>query len=184
MLKVTKVGRVLTVKDAHRVPYMTSGAYADVFIDEQAGRVYKLFVSDSEDGVQRSRSTAQLNLIRRENFMAEVEAYRIAEADPILSTHTPRFWGVTQAASVHDLSGRLVSDQYLLDACYVVQRLEGQDEKIDPRSDFAPAHIKAFAQRCKDLGIGYVHDWSAFNVADPEQFMVIDFATKEIEMPW
>jgi hypothetical protein len=184
MLTMPKVGRVLTLNDGHRVPHRTSGAYADIFIDENAARVYKLFIAEPEGRLPRSLSTANLNAIRRENFQTQLNAYRIAEADPFLSAHIPQFFGTAQATAVHDSAGADVSNEYLLDACYVVQRLEGRDEKANPRSDFAPAHIKAFAKRCKTLGINYVHDSSAFNLEDPERFVVIDFATREIEMPW
>jgi len=179
-----KYGRVLILHDGRRIPYVTSGAYADIFIDDHAGRVYKVFVSEPEGGMPRSLSAAALNAIRLENFESQVDAYRIAGTDPILSPHIPQFFGTVQAAAVHDAAGRTVSNEYLLAACYVVQRLEGRDEKADPRSDFAPAHIKAFAERSKALGITYVHDSSAFNLEDPQRFVVIDFATREIEMPW
>jgi hypothetical protein len=184
MLMMLKFGRVLTLNDGHRIPYGTSGAYADIFIDENARRVYKLFNSEPEGGLPRSISTANLNAIRHENFQTQLDAYQIAGADPFLSAHIPQFFGTAQATAVHDSAGGNVSYEYLLDACYVVQRLQGRDEKADPRSDFAPAHIKAFAERCKTLGINYVHDSSAFSLEDPERFVVIDFATREIEMPW
>ncbi len=184
LLKVPKHGRVLTLNDGRRIPYATSGSYADIFIDDHTWRVYKVFVSEPDGGPQGSLSAAGLNAIRRQSFENEVEAYRIAGTDSDLSPHIPPFFGTAQVAAVHDAAGRIVSNEYLLDACYAVQRLEGRDEKVNPWSDFAPAHIRAFVERCNDLGIHYVHDCSVFNLADPQQFLVIDFATKEIEMPW
>ena len=135
LLEMPRHGRVLTLQDGRCIPYVTGGAFADVFIDDRAGRVYKVLVSEPERGLPRSLSAAALNAIRRDNFVSQVDAYRIAGTDPILLAHIPQFFGTVQAAAVHDAAGRIVSNEYLLDACYVVQRLEGRDEKADHRSE-------------------------------------------------
>lgn len=178
-----KHGRVLTLTDGSQVPYVTSGAYADVFIDVQTAKVYKAFISEPAGGM-RDTPKATLDAIRSENFKTQVDAYNIVASDEFLASHTPQFLGLAAVASVHDAAKRDVSVEYLLPCCYIVECLEGKDEKLNPRADDAPDHIKVFVQRCTGLGIGYLHDASVFNRSDAQRFRVIDFGTREIEMPW
>ncbi len=178
-----KHGRVLALKDGTQVSYVTSGAYADVFMDQQRAKAYKLFISEPEGGLCQTPK-ATLDAIRRDNFNTQIEAYRIAGSDAFLAAHTPQFLGFAEVASVHDATGQDVSHEYHIPCCYILQKLEGRDEKLDPRADDAPDHIKSFVKRCKALGITYVHDASVFDRSDPERFKVIDFATREIDMPW
>ena len=170
---------MLALKDGSSIPYVTSGSYADIFIDQQAAKVYKIFISEPDGGLRQTPKST-LDAIRRENFTAQIDAYEIAGVDEFLAAHTPQFFGLADVAAVQDRVGNDVSHQYLLPCCYVVQRLDGCDEKLDPQSDEAPEHVKTFAQRCRAVGINYVRDASVFHRDTPDHFMVIDFATREI----
>jgi hypothetical protein len=176
-------GRMLTLKDGSCIPYVTSGSYAHIFIDQQNRKVYKIFIAEP-DGDLRQTSKPELDAIRFDNFKSQIDAYEIARKNEFLAAHTPAYFGLAEVAAVQDGAGNDVSHEYRLRCCYVVQQLNGSDEKLDPQSDDAPEHVKMFVQQCRAVCINYVHDASVFHRANPDAFMVIDFATREIEMPF
>ena len=112
---------------------------------------------------------AKVDEIRRENYDTQVDAYTFAAKDEYLAKHVPQFLGVADVASVHDKTGKDVSNEYLLSCCYAVQRIEGKDEKLNPLADDTPAHVKGFVDRCWAVGIKYTKDASVFNGNDPDR---------------
>jgi hypothetical protein len=173
-------GRLLTLKDGSRVPYVTQGAYADVFIDRH---VYKVFKVEPENGL-RETPRSVLDQKRRDTFETQVDAYKIAARDAVVAPHVPKLLGVGTAIAVHDAAGNDVSREYHLECSYEMELQQGQAQDLDHLSDNAPQHIKDFAERCMQIGIEYVRDASVFHRDYPETFVMIDFGTKEIDMPY
>jgi hypothetical protein len=151
----------------HRV--LGSGVYSDVFeVDGMAYKVFKGWPSvpprQTIDG-------------RRLVFRAQCDGYERAGACPPLSSHIPRFYGVRRVDDVLDRAGQSIRRQYILDCCYVMDRIVGKSRKWPSvnNPELYP-HIAAMQSRCEGLHIA-VLDADVFRHADPERFVVIDFET-------
>ena len=99
------------------------------------------------------------------------------------SAHIPQFFGTAQATAVHDSAGADVSNEYLLDACYVVQRLEGVT-KSEPSVRLCACTHQGVCEALQDSGYQLRTRLVCIQPGGPERFVVIDFTTREIEMPW
>jgi hypothetical protein len=134
--------------------------YSDVFRVEQ--RIYRLF-RDSPDPNLRNR-TSRL-------FEAQCEAYRLAQSDPVLKWHIPIFYGQSTVTDVLDEHDESIVSRYMLDRCYSISFLEGEEEKVItcPRPE-----VKAIRERFRQLDIN-TGDASVFVFREAMGFALIDF---------
>src|SRR5215208_3795156 len=97
------------------------GSSADLFADLEAQRVYKLF---------RRVANERSNRVTRGIFDAECRAYELLRSHPELEKRAPEYFGRVVVTAVRDRSGRNRRSHYLLDCCYAIQFLLGEDVKM------------------------------------------------------
>lgn len=146
------------------------GSSADIFHDLPARRAYKLF--------RRARNDAS-NRVTRRIFAAESRSYRILEQHPELQRHAPRFFGEYTVTSVRGRQGVSQSSRYLLDCCYSVEWLNGDDLKVFGVPAKSRPAILALMHRFEAVGIQYMADASVFDWNEPFRAKFIDFATSD-----
>jgi len=148
----------------------SGGAYADIFSVD--GKAYKLFKSGPEFPPRQTREG------RRRVYASQVEAYSRAGCDPELSRHTARFYGPCVIEDVIGLDGNSIRDTYLLDACYAVEILIGDELKVTATEAVEKyPHITKARIAFERLGI-QTSDASVFNYNDAEKFKFIDIETQ------
>lgn len=93
-------------------------ATAIVYLDRDAGRATKVFLSGADTEWSRRR------------FYSELAAYAIVQLHSELVALTPTFYGQCHIASVLDKDDADLSSQFLLDCAYEMELLQGQFTKI------------------------------------------------------
>jgi hypothetical protein len=165
------------------------GAYSDIFHIEN-GRVVKLFISrNHRTNVNQELTTPEhfkraRDKRRQQTFVSEYEAYEIAMKDPFLRNHIPQFFGRVEISDVLDNEGRSVSDWYLLDCCYALEYIEGDDVKLSECRRRGWRHISELEEALQEAGISYLCDASLFMSDDVTSFKIIDFAKEGIVPAW
>ncbi len=112
----------IRMKIHHRLsiePGAYSGATADVFNVE--GIAYKVF---------RSYGVAQTIQRIRDTFKSQIDAYRIAAGDSWLRQHTATYHGCLTIEDILNEDNESVRDLYVLDCCYRMELLPGNDVKF------------------------------------------------------
>ena len=94
---------------------IAQGQRADIFAPPPGDRAYKLF--------RRNIKTAPPNIAQRA-FDSETTAHTIAQAHPTLHLHVPTYFGPAPVSQVLEPNGRDISDQYWLNLCFAMARLE------------------------------------------------------------
>ena len=146
-------------------PILGSGVYADVF--EIDGKAYKVF----KKGYEHPWRT-RVNV-----FQYQCEAYKIAASDSYLKDHIAAFFGPCTLEDVIDEAGASVKDQYILDCCYMVEVVRGNEAKVTSPEASMYKHIQRAIKRFDELGVK-VSDSSVFEPADSERFKFIDIEKK------
>jgi hypothetical protein len=156
------------------VDHKCSGAFAVVFQRGLRGNVFKLFRSD------RSNPGMMSDHKRRRIFQSEVDAYRIAEADSVLSAMIPHFYGPRIIERVIDsLSGADLSDLFLLDCCYEMEDVGYCKKANDEREVELRARLDRQQALFEKRGIKYMIDCS-FAIMDDDRIVFVDFGTQDI----
>ena len=143
------------------------GVYSIVyFLDDRA---YKLFRSRPEVPPRQTREG------RREIFNRQCEGYRVAASFAYVSAHIPQYFGNMVVEDVISTRGSSIKDDFLLDCCYVIERLVGQENKVtdDVVLEQWP-HVFEERRRLESYRIRTM-DASVFNADDPTGFKLIDF---------
>lgn len=162
-----------------------TGAYSDIFRSADGTKVFKLFINCSHPtNVSQWLTMPEHDKQRRDTFDTECDAYEIALKHPSILLHVPHFYGRVEISDVLDQEGNSVACHYLLDCCYAIEYLDGDDVKLGSYSDEdIPPHLRDFIMAMQAVGIAYVKDASVFMPDDAEGFKIIDFATREVEPP-
>jgi hypothetical protein len=146
------------------------GVYSVVF--EVDGRAFKLFKRHPQVPPKQTEEG------RRLTYQHQREAYERASCDPFLKHHIATFYGQAAIEDVIDTDGRSIKEEYLLDCCYVVEVVGGDETKTASTLRLSEierfAHIREAADRFAGIGIE-VLDSSVFNAGDPDHFTFIDF---------
>jgi hypothetical protein len=146
---------------------IAEGSFADVFVIPEQGTVAKLFRAASDPGLMRETLDV---------FGAECAAYELLGEHTDLAVHAPEFHGQVAIESVEDDRGFDWGPRYMLNCCYVMERLEGPDASVFEVSDAYP-HVLALVAAFQAVGIAYVTDASVFGWQEPRTTKLIDFAT-------
>lgn len=148
---------------------IAEGSFADVFAIPEQGTVAKLF-----------RAAADPALIREtlDVYGAECAAYEILGEHTDLAVHAPEYHGQVAVEAVEDDRGFDWSARYMLNCCYVMERLDGPDVSVFEVSEEYP-HVLALMAAFQAVGIAYVSDASVFAWDEPRRTKLIDFATKK-----
>lgn len=142
------------------------GVYAHAFAVD--GKAYKVFLSGPEIPPKQSRQG------RIATFHAQCKAYELASGDAYLRDHVPTFFGCHFIEDVIDENGQSLKQYYLLDCCYAMEILTGEETKFPRNYQAQHAHLHDAVRRFDELGIN-VRDASAFQMTDPVAFKFIDF---------
>jgi hypothetical protein len=157
-----------------RINESKRGAFGTVLIDRANLRVYKLFKSNRHPDYIGDDSFADER--NKMVFKSEIEAYKIAGANPLLKRHTPEYFGEPQIDKILDQRENNISHLYLLDCCYCIGLCEGNEQKL---GQCVQQHLTHFAERLKQQGVRYVIDCSVFKPESEKCFKFIDFATHD-----
>src|SRR5580704_17567751 len=103
------------------------GAYADLFRSDNSKLVFKVFVGPKHPSKGYAADDEQR---RRNTFEAEYRAYSIVSQDPALSAHAPGLFEKSIVDDVLDHNGISVRGHYLIDCCYRMQFIAGDEHKI------------------------------------------------------
>jgi hypothetical protein len=147
---------------------IAEGSFADVFAMPEQGTVAKLFRAAADPGLIRETLDV---------YGAECAAYEILGEHTDLAVHAPEYHGQVAVEAVEDDTGFDWSPRYMLNCCYVMERLEGPDVGVFEVTEQWP-HVLALMAAFQAVGIAYVADASVFAWQDPQQTKLIDFATK------
>ncbi|MBY0514729.1 MAG: hypothetical protein K2P78_12545 [Gemmataceae bacterium] len=152
--------------------FLAYGAYAVVFAIE--GRVFKLFKKAA------AGSAAITDAERLRTFGYEVDAYTIASGEATLRDYIPRFHGavVVNSVTAADEAGTNISDQFFLDRCYCLDRIEGPEHKMLQQMRYP--HVKRMVQEFHACGIRHLEDACIFFPEDPDKMKVIDIAMRNL----
>lgn len=143
-----------------------AGVYSDVF--SVNGKACKLFKSGPEVPPRQTREG------RKRVYLCQVEAYRRTAVDPELQSYLPTFYGPCAIDDVVDEGGKSVREDYLLDACYSLQVLEGQELKlVDPDVARRYPKVPFVRSQLKALGVETL-DASVFCLRDTFKIIDID----------
>jgi hypothetical protein len=158
------------------------GAYGHIFQSPSKLLAYKLFLSGHHPAsVSQSLTSPEHETRRRNIFLSECDAYKRAAKHPLLCTHIPKNFQIYVIEDVIDLD-RSVADLYKLDCCYAMEFIEGTFTKLRPHAIVdQPDHIKNVLKAFTEAGIFYLEDASIFCRDDPENFRIIDFATRDFQ---
>ena len=103
---------------------INGGAYADIFLNEN--RFYKLFLSARHpQNISQGLDREQDDERRHNTFLSECEAYKCANAHPLLHQHIPKFYGSCTIQDVYN-DNKSVADQYNLEDCYVMEYINAE----------------------------------------------------------
>jgi hypothetical protein len=98
--------------------------------------------------------------------------------DPCLKHHVATFHGRACVEDVIDMEGKSIKELFLLDCCYGLEILTGDETKTASKLTLSEienfAHVKDAADKFRELGIS-VSDSSVFDAGDPGRFKFIDF---------
>jgi hypothetical protein len=144
-----------------------SGAYSIVHVFED--RAYKLFRSKPEVPPRLTEDG------RREIFIRQCQAYRVALSSGTIAKHIPMYFGTITVEDVIWKSGDSIKDRFLLDCCYVTELLDGPEHKVTDAvvlENFP--HIAEERKRLEQYHIRTM-DSSVFYAYDQERFKIIDF---------
>jgi len=144
-----------------------SGEYS--IVSSFCGRAYKLFRSKPEVPPRRMKEG------RREIFLRQCEAYRVASSFVYLAKHIPAYFGTITIDDVIGESGESIKDDFLLDCCYVTEQLDGAEYKVTAANVLENyPHVAEERKRMENYRIRTM-DASVFYADDPERFKIIDF---------
>jgi hypothetical protein len=147
-----------------------AGAFADVLSPPPGDKAYKIF---------RRIADPILGGVAPHVFKAEVDAYRIALAHPVLRHHVAEFFGPIAVSAVVDTQGAVISDRYWLDCCYAMRRLvaDPKERKLGSFFNDDEWHlIEPLEQTFIEAGIDHVGDASVFYWKSGKK-VLIDFGT-------
>jgi hypothetical protein len=147
---------------------IAEGSFADVFAIPDQGTVAKVFRSASDPGLIREALDV---------FGAECAAYEILGEHTDLAVHAPEYHGQVAVESVEDDTGFDWSPRYMLNCCYVMERLEGPDVGVFEVTQEWP-HVLALMAAFQAVGIAYVTEASVFGWEEPRRTKLIDFAVR------
>jgi hypothetical protein len=150
---------------------IAEGSFADVFAIPEQGAVAKVFRAASDPGLIREALDV---------FGAECAAYEILGEHTDLAVHAPEYHGQVAVESIQDDSGFDWSPRYMLNCCYVMERLDGPDVSVFEVTETWP-HVLALMAAFQTVGIAFVSDASVFGWEDPQRTKLIDFATRRSE---
>ncbi len=159
---------------AHR---FATGGFADLFSPPGANCVFKLFKCRDQSGLPDPLEK-DYSLMRRAVCDSEIAAYCLLQSHADLARHAPKFFGRTTVSDVLNSEGHSTKHDYLLDCCYSMSRIEGQDEKISGGREDLP-HVAQLLGRFRQIGISYLLDCSAFFLGDPNRICLIDFGIED-----
>jgi hypothetical protein len=146
------------------------GAHADVFAPGD-GRIYKLFRIGRTDRDSRESRAA---------FAAEVQAYQIAGGTPGLADHIPAFFGTCEVEAVLGPTKGDLSAGYLLDCCYGMERLAGDERGAFGVSEDRLPEVYELLEALESAGISYVADSSVFGWEPGHVLKFIDIAVRDV----
>jgi hypothetical protein len=138
------------------------GVYAHVF--KVGGKAYKLFLAyPSPHSAEKRRST----------FQSQCSANQRAAADLELQRHVAAFYGTCPIEDVIDREGSSIRDNYMLDCCYVLEVLTGNNAKVlAVRDKFDHLQVAYGVFRQKGFSLA---DADVFEYEHPQRFKFVDF---------
>lgn len=151
---------------------ISSGEHADVFLCDREKRALKLFRRPPP--AQNMIETCCQFCLTRKRFASEVSAYKRI-SNTTLVANIPTFYGARRITRVVS-SGADISINYLLDSCYELELIPGNDTKIRALQGTIACKVNALLQRFHQLGIRFTSDASCFFLPSKE-IKLIDFAT-------
>jgi len=105
-------------------------------------------------------------------------------AYPRIRDHVPHFYGHVEVSDVLGENRDSIAGRYLLDCCYSLEYVNGNELKLGFYAGQAcPPHIDKLLKHMEAAGIDYLLDASVFMPDHSKSFKIIDFATREIEVP-
>ena len=153
----------------HRI---ARGAFADIFSPPPGDKVYKLF--------RRLVEPVFLN-VEPHIFKAETAAYEIAVRHSDLRSHVPAYYGPVAITRVSGNGGSDESQQYRLDLCYAVERIDPDPEERKFGSFYNELEwhlMEPLEQLFESAGIGHLGDASVLHWRSGHP-IVIDFAVSD-----
>ena len=162
----------MSIYDLHRISnseftYLGRGDYATVFVDKARGRVRKVF------RVRRGKNCHTKNV-----FLAECEAYKIANGIPKIKSITPKLFCFPKGLQITDYEGNDVTAFYHPDMVLEIEFIAGSFKKVGEFRSVLTSEIESIF---KSAGICHLSDMS-FVLRNDGSPVFIDFATKEIEL--
>ena len=109
--------------------------------------------------------------------MAETQAYKIATSTPSLVNHIPEYFGVQPIGRVLDAVGRNCGHRYLLDHCYAIQHLVGEERPAFGVPDVRIREVEDLLGEFERHGVMYASDSSVFGWESGNVLRFIDIAT-------
>jgi len=148
---------------------IAEGSFADVFAIPEYGQIAKVFRSANDPGLVEGAMAV---------FAAECAAYDLLGEHIDLAVHAPEYHGPLDLDGVEDANGYDWSSRYLLDCCYVLERIEGPDVSVFEVSEAFP-HVLLLVAAFQQIGIAFVTDVTVFAWEDPARTKLIGFATDD-----
>lgn len=103
-------------------------------------------------------------------FETQLEAWTRVQSSAFLRQHTPAFHGAAVPIGLDET-------RFLADCCYVLEYVDGTDGKV---MSWEPEHLNRAAKEFVRVGIQHYVDASAFRVNEPDRFVLIDFACRDV----
>ncbi len=117
--------------------------------------MFKLFISGMHpSNILQGLTHPEHDRQRRDTFSAECDAYDIAMANPGIRRHVPDFFGRVEISDVLDENGISMAMNYLLDCCYSIEYVNGNEMKLGfYAEESCPPHVVELLRQMKTAGI-------------------------------
>lgn len=146
-----------------------NGCYAEVALYDESKKAIKIF-KKHEAGEEHVKNV----------FNSEVEAYKIASQNKLLSQYIPKFFGECKIEKVFDEYGNDISDKFVLECAYEMELIT--DTIISNQSGYGRKNYEYIMKIFKDEGIYHLSD-IAYTLDEEDNInKIIDFAVKEYQL--
>jgi hypothetical protein len=147
--------------------YLDEGAYGVIFLNQDAGRIRKIYRRKHDEHHARAV------------FKAEVDAYIRAESSPDLVSLVPAHFQICTRQQVIDRDGNDVSAEYFAELAFEAEFVNAPFRKIGDIGGDEARRIRALFHAA---GINHTTDMSVSLTDDGRISKVIDFAIEEHEV--
>jgi hypothetical protein len=166
------------------------GGFSVVILDYEcmtALKIFKSYLHPDFDGTGKNEiGEEKTNEYHRKVFKSQINAYNSAQYSNLLLNHIPKFYGERKLDFVYE-NGIDVSNQFLLDCCYQIELICGEEGKLNLLMNNKEIcnqiemklniNLNSIVEEFHNNGIQYTLD-ASFIYNDLE-LKIIDFASED-----